>query len=207
MTLERVQFWVKRAGPWAVGAGSTLDNTGVPIFFVIGMSVESFVGLPTMVATLIAAIIGSIVGDLAVYAIGRYVLTKDRILAGSLGHRFKPLLDAGERPVRRWGMWTVLFGRFVPYVGKVTPLIAGSYGISWFRATFAVVVGSILLMGLYYIYAQTAIAIVRGHGGVVKIVSLAILTAVILLLWWGNRALQKRAQKAHEGDEKADVPD
>jgi len=204
VSFESAQYWVEHAGPWAVGLGSTLDNTGVPIFFVIGMSVESLVGLPAMVATLIAAIIGSIVGDLAGYAIGRYVLTKDRILAGSLGHRFRPLIEAGERPLRRWGMWTVLFGRFVPYVGKVTPLIAGSYGISWFRAAFAVVAGSILLMGLYYIYAQTAIAIVQGHGNVVKVVSLAVLTAVVVLLWWGNNRLQKRAQRA---DDEADVPE
>ena len=193
MQLEPVREWVANWGPLAVGVGSTFDNTGVPIFFVVGMAVAHEVGVPPE-TMLVAAFVGSVVGDLVVYTIGRYFLTKDRIAAGRIGQRFKPILDAGQRTVHRWGFLSVLLGRFIPYVGKVTPFLAGSYNMSWPGAVISVGVGSAMLMGLYYYYANTAFNILEGEGNLLKFISIGALTVLVVLLWWANRRLEKRSK-------------
>lgn len=201
MDLERVQQMVTDYGPGAVGVGSTLDNTGVPIFFVIGMGV-ALASKTTAVlhAMLIAAIVGSIAGDLAVYAIGRYFLTKERILMGNIGKSFQPIIDAGENMMRRWGILTVVFGRFVPYVGKITPFLAGSYRMSWLKASLSVTVGSVLLLGFFFYFAQAAYEVVSGNASLVKYVSLAIGVGVLAALCWANHVMKKK------GKQKSDSP-
>lgn len=197
MQLERIQQWVADYGPSAVGVGSTLDNTGVPIFFVIGMGLAYNLA-STRYMMLIAALIGSAVGDLGTYAIGRYFLTKERILQGGIGRKFKPLLDAGDKATQRWGSWAIIFGRFIPYVGKIIPFLAGSYKMSWLKTTVSVCVGSLLLMLFFYLFSETAIDAVTGQADIVKYVSLAIGTAVVALLWWTNNVLKRRAQAGSE---------
>lgn len=202
MDVERIQTLVKAYGALAVGAGSTLDNTGIPIFFVVGLGVsEAMQADVPEYAMLVAALIGSVIGDLGTYAIGRYFLTKDRILLGSIGQTFKPVLNTGERVMERWGICSLVFGRFIPYVGKVIPLLAGSYQMSWLRATLSASAGSILLMGSFYLYARTAIDVVRGNASAVKTVSLIIGAVFLGLLFWANRALKRRS-RAGSGDGK-----
>jgi len=189
--IETIKHLVTRYGPYAVCLGSVLDNTGIPMVFLVGLVVTKAQALPPQ-QMLVAAGLGSLVGDLAFYAIGRYWLTKKRIVARTLGRRAKPLLDAGERAMRRWGVLAVVFGRFVPYAGKAMPFLAGSCKLSWPRAFAATCTGGFLLMGFYYFYADAAIAVVTGRGTLVTIVSLVVLTAAIAALWWANRVLSKR---------------
>ena len=205
MEFEEVQKLVESYGPLAVGLGSTLDNTGVPIFFVAGMVTAGALEVP-IEAMLVAAFLGSIVGDVAVYVIGRYFLTKDRILAGRFGRSFQPVLDAGEKTMRRWGFLSVLFGRFIPYVGKVTPFLAGSYKTAWLLAISAIALGSALLMGLYYLLGKTAIDLVQEGSSTIKSVSLAIGLGCIAGLWWLNRVLQQRGTQQSVDGEADDTP-
>jgi membrane protein DedA with SNARE-associated domain len=191
MDIEQVQQLVKMYGPYAVGAGSMLDNTGVPIFFVVGMGTAHALGISSKLL-LVSAVLGSIVGDLGTYAIGRYFLTKDRILISGIGDYIRPLLEIGEKAMCRWGgICTLIFGRFIPYAGKVTPLLAGSYQMSWLRAVLSVCVGSVMLMGLFHVYAQNVFEVISGNITLIRILSISIGTAVLLALYCVNRALKK----------------
>ncbi|MCH8829017.1 MAG: VTT domain-containing protein [Planctomycetes bacterium] len=197
MELQEVQQYVEDWGPLAVGFGSLLDNTGVPIFFVAGMAAAGALDIPRE-ALFIAAVIGSIAGDMLVYVIGRYYLTKERILAGTFGEMFQPVINVGERAMQRWGLWSLLLGRFIPYVGKIIPLLAGSYQLSWVRTWIAVTAGSLLLMAVFYLYADTAIDLVKGESTAVKYVSIAIASAFLAVLWWLNHSLKKKSKKETE---------
>jgi len=191
MDVDNIHRLVTSYGPIAVLVGSTLDNTGIPIFFVIGMGAAHSLGIEPQ-KLLVAAIIGSIVGDVGTYAIGRYFLTKERILLGRIGQSFKPILDVGHKAMQQWGILTIVFGRFLPYIGKVTPLLAGSYRLSWFRTTAAICGGSIVLMSIMYIYADSVFKVVSGNPSLVKIISAVIGTGLLVVLYCANNALKKR---------------
>lgn len=193
MDPEQIKQYVEDYGPWAVGFGSLLDNTGVPIFFVLGMAAAGSLDVGREMLFL-AALIGSIAGDLGVYVIGRYYLTKDRILAGNFGDMFRPVIGVGERVMQRWGLWSLILGRFIPYVGKITPLLAGSYRLSWLRAAISIACGSVLLIGGFYLYSDTAIELVRGEASTIKRVSAAIGTLCLLGLWWMNHRLKQESE-------------
>jgi membrane-associated protein len=195
MEPDQIKEYVENYGPWAVGVGSTLDNTGLPIFFVIGMAAAGSLDIPREIL-FIAAVLGSIIGDVGVYIIGRYFLTKDRILAGNFGEMFTPVINVGERVMKRWGFWSLILGRFIPYVGKIIPVLAGSYRMSWIRSVLAISVGSVLLIGLFYIYADGAIDLVTGEASTIKQVSLAIGTVSFLALWWLNQKLKRKNEAA-----------
>jgi membrane protein DedA with SNARE-associated domain len=193
LDVETMRRWVMDFGPLAVGVGSTLDNTGVPIFFVVGLAAAEAAQVRPG-AMWVAAFIGSIVGDLGTYCIGRYFLTKDRILEGPIGQRMAPMIHQGERTIGRWGVLSIVLGRFIPYVGKVLPLVAGSYRMSWLSVSASVVVGSLLLTGFFYIFAEAALEIVTGHATTLKAVSLALGAATVGVLWWYNSVLKARGQ-------------
>jgi membrane protein DedA with SNARE-associated domain len=195
MNLEHARSLVESYGPVAVGIGSTLDNTGVPIFFVAGLVAAAATGAQSsnLVAMFAAAILGSIIGDLVVYAIGRYVLTKERILSGSFGQSFRPVMEAGDKFMARWGFWSIVFGRFVPYVGKVIPVLAGSYKRSWWQVVPAVCLGTVMLMGLCFGLEDTVVAMVMGGASGFRSFSLTVGMLFLFGLWWYNRKLQSRA--------------
>jgi membrane-associated protein len=194
---EQVKGWVESYGPAAVGLGSTLDNTGVPVFFVAGMAAAVSLKVP-IEAMWAAAFLGSVVGDLATYAIGRYVLTKDKLVAGFLGQnlRMGPTLHAGERVMGRWGPLAIVFGRFVPYVGKVLPFLAGSYRVGWVAATISVVIGSALLTSLYYAMGAIATGIVARHHVIIRYASMGVLAVVVAGLYYANLVLKRKNERA-----------
>jgi membrane protein DedA with SNARE-associated domain len=197
MDLEQTRGLVESYGPIAVGIGSTLDNTGVPIFFVAGLVVAAASDAQSSAtAMLAAAVVGSVVGDLGVYAIGRYFLTKERMLQGLLGQSFRPVLEAGDKAMRRWGFWSLLFGRFIPYVGKIIPFLAGSYRTPWWKAVLSVCLGSVMLMSLCYWFEEGVIAMVTEGASTIRSISSTIGILILFGLWWFNRELQQRAQMA-----------
>ncbi len=204
LQFEQVKGWVEAYGPAVVGLGSTLDNTGVPIFYVAGIAAAIGVkARASLGAIWVAAFLGSVVGDLTIYAIGRYRLTKDQLAAGFLGQGLGmgPALHAGERLVSKWGPVSIVFGRFVPYVGKVLPLLAGSYRMSWLAATSSIVVGSFLLTGLYFLMGEIAVDLVRERGDVVRYASMGALLLVVAALYFANEALKAKNARTTRPDE------
>jgi membrane protein DedA with SNARE-associated domain len=193
LDIETMHRWVTDYGPLAVGVGSSMDNTGVPIFFVVGLAAAEAAKVRPE-AMWVAAFLGSIAGDMGTYCIGRYFLTKDRILNDAIGQRMAPMIHAGQDSIGRWGIWTLVFGRFVPYVGKVLPLLAGSYRMSWVSTTVSVIVGSFLLTGFFYVFAEAALLVVTGHASKLKAVSLVLGAATVGGLWWYNSMLKARGQ-------------
>ncbi|GAB4150749.1 MAG: VTT domain-containing protein [Planctomycetaceae bacterium] len=196
MDPDQIKLYVENYGPWAVGIGSTLDNTGLPIFFVLGMAAAASLEIPREIL-FVAAVIGSIVGDVGVYVIGRYFLTKERILSGNFGEMFQPVINVGERVMHRWGLWSLILGRFIPYVGKIIPVLAGSYRLSWMRTVISISLGSMLLIGLFYAYADGAIDLVAGEASTIKRVSMAIGTVFLVSLWWLNQKLKKETESSN----------
>ncbi len=194
---EQVKAWVESYGPAAVGIGSTLDNTGVPIFFVAGLAAAVSLKVP-IEAMWVAAFLGSVVGDLGTYAIGRYYLTKQNLVSGFLGQGLKmgPTLHAGERVMRKWGPVSIIFGRFIPYVGKVLPLLAGSYRMGWLAASLSVVFGSFLLTGLYYLMGEIAVDLVSHRHNVIRYLSLGVLGVVVAGLYAANILLKRVNEQA-----------
>jgi membrane protein DedA with SNARE-associated domain len=116
------------------------------------------------------------------------------MLSGTFGRSFRPVLEAGDKAMQRWGFWSIVFGRFVPYVGKIIPFLAGSYKTAWWKAVVSVCLGTAMLMGLFYYFSEAAIGMVTEETSTLRSVSLSIGALVVFGLWWYNRKLQLQAQ-------------
>lgn len=189
--IEQAQHLVSAYGAYAVLAGTFFENTGVPLIFIAGLSLAHSLSLPAEMM-LLTAICGSTLGDIAFYMVGRYWLTRKRLMASWFGRRAAPLLHVSDRVMRRWGVLAVVFGRFIPYAGKAVPFLAGSLRMRWVLTVPAIIVGNTILMGLWYAYADQVYDAIRGRGGVFSYASLGIFSVIVLLLWIANMRLKRR---------------
>ncbi|WP_013500367.1 DedA family protein [Rhodopseudomonas palustris] len=94
------------------------------------------------VGVLASAIAGALIGDGAAYWTGRRA--QRRILSAWPLSTYPDLVARAESFFRRWGVWAVLFGRFVPPIRAFVPVTAGALQMTPQRF-FAVDVPAILI--------------------------------------------------------------
>ena len=75
----------------------------------------------------LVAFLGALVGDVLSFWIG--AVRKDRLWRSSLLSRYEALRQRGMRFVLRWGIVSVVFGRFVGPFRPLVPVVVGSMGM------------------------------------------------------------------------------
>ena len=201
-----IPLWLDQAiavfGYWAVFVGVGLESTGIPFpgeTALLAAAVYAGTGSSmNIVGVIIAAAAGAIIGDNTGYSIGRY---GGRRLVHRFGHLIgldDAKLDAAKRYFERHGDKTVFFGRFISILRTWAALLAGLNHMPWPRFLFWNALGGIvwsLVYGLlgYFLGRNLPLLerIVRflGIGGVV--VAVAIVIAIIAVLWWRRRSALK----------------
>lgn len=96
----------------------------------------------------------AVAGNQVGYVVGRY--TGTRILARKDGRILnRANLDRARRFLDRWGFWSVVVARWVPWVRTLAPMIAGAAGMANRRFILANAVGALvwvptlLMLGFY----------------------------------------------------------
>ncbi|OHV13039.1 bifunctional DedA family/phosphatase PAP2 family protein [Kushneria phosphatilytica] len=85
----------------------------------------------SIIALLISGFVGAIIGDGISYWLGKS--QRDHILQWWPFNRRPELIERGQHFFSRYGILSVVFGRFVGPVRPIIPLIAGMMGMSWRR--------------------------------------------------------------------------
>ncbi|MFG2294249.1 DedA family protein [Streptomyces sp. NPDC048603] len=145
-----------------VGVVIGLESLGIPlpgeIILVSSALLASQHGDIDPLVLGICATTGAIVGDSIGYAIGR---RGGKPLLERLGRRFPKHFGAAqigmaERSFEKWGMWAVLFGRFVALLRIFAGPLAGVLHMPYWKFLIANVFGGILWAGgttavIYYV--------------------------------------------------------
>ncbi len=160
---------------------------GVVMMFVAGALIAA--GGMTFVEGVAWAASGAISGDLLSYWLGR------RYRQGLLGFwpfcRYPALVEGGVAFFRRYGGWSVAFGRFVGPVRAIIPLVAGMMGMPGWRFVVANVLSGIawavvyLLPGMVFALSMELAAAVAWRLAVL----LLLLVAGAALFGWGVKHL------------------
>lgn len=139
---------VERLGAVGVGLLIFLENVLPPIPSEVILPFAGFTaeqGKLNAVAAWVAATIGSLAGALVLYAIGAFI-GEDRLreLAQKRWFVFfgEKDFDRGLTFFDRFGVWVVLFGRFIPLVRSIVSVPAGLDRMPLVRFTVLTAIGS-----------------------------------------------------------------
>ena len=178
-----------------------LPVPAVPTMMLNASQSDSIAGLPLL---LIAAVAASLLADLIWYQAGKLFgysilkfLCKMSINPGSC-------VNQTEARFVKWGIWSLIFGKFIPGFSTVAPPVAGALGMSRSKFLIASAIGAALWAGFallagYALQAQIDIAlqILAEHG-----IQIAAVFATMLLVWiawkfWQKKRFEKLADMPH----------
>lgn len=168
-----------------------LPVPAVPTLMLNGSRSDSLAGL---LALLLCAVLASLLADLIWYQAGKRfgyrVLTflcKMSINPGSC-------VNQTELRFQRWGVWSLVVGKFIPGFSTVAPPVAGALGMSRLPFMFASGVGAGLWAGLallagYGLQNQIDLLLVWLAANGIRVASIF---ALMLACWIGWKFWQKR---------------
>ncbi len=154
----------------------------------------------------------NVAGAVAVYGAGlRY---GQRFFRRGLG---RVLIDAGqmrrlEAFYERWGVWAILFGRFLPGFRALVPVFAGVAGLGPRRVVAPLVLASALWYGALIRLGVAAGSNLEAAVGAVERANRGLLAAslglIVLLaaLWWRSRDRRGVQDRGAEAGESGDAP-
>ena len=150
-----------RYGYWAVFFGVMLENAGIPV---PGETVLLFAGFLAnekhihLLPAILCGIGGATVGDTAGYCLGRFggtaFIDRYRRRFGFLARHF----EKGQKVYLRHGQWAVFTARFITGLRMFSGLIAGSFGMRYFRFLTFDFTGAVL-------WATTVVSVGYFFGG------------------------------------------
>ncbi|MFZ5642146.1 MAG: DedA family protein [Bacillota bacterium] len=160
--MDTASDFIGQLGYWGIFLGSIIEALGVPfpggvMMVLAGILINE--GRIDFGATLFLAVIGLNSGATAAYYIGKFV-------GEPFLYRFERLFKVKHEKIFGARAWLeqsssafVLFGRFVPMAGNLTPYLAGISGLRIFRFIFynsIFALGwSLFNIGLGYYFSQT----------------------------------------------------
>jgi membrane protein DedA with SNARE-associated domain/rhodanese-related sulfurtransferase len=193
-------------GPALVFANVLLERLGIPIpampTMILGGAAAAE-GQYSVALMFAVAVVASLIGDGAWYLLGRrYGMRVLRLLC-SISLSADSCVRQTSTHFERWGGWTVLFGKFIPGVGAVSPPLAGVMRMRWPRFVALTVAGSALWAGvaiavgaLFARQVHELLAIAESWGLVAALVIGALLAAYIALKWWERQRFYKAVRMA-----------
>ena len=123
----------------------------VLLFAVTAIAGSSDMSIPVMLGWAFA---GAICGDLLSFALGRLFHQDIRRLR--LFQRYPQWIDQGERFFRRYGMMSVLIGRFFGPVRPIIPMIAGMFDMPFWRFLAVSLLSALAWAPVYALPGYTA---------------------------------------------------
>ncbi len=166
---------------------------GTPIVIAIAGAAAA-AGQP-MAPYLLLVMIGAVIGDFVSFWIGyRY---RDRLRRVWPLSRKPHLMDSADRFFDRWGIYSVMFCRFLPVLRSTVPMVAGMAGMCRRRFLLANVASAFVWAPVHVYPGQLAgMTIERMHHGDYRMAGLwaGILVAVCVGLWVLHRRLAMRVR-------------
>lgn len=153
---------------------------------------------------LLSAIIASLIADLIWYQAGKKFGYKVLKFLCKMSINPGSCVNQTEARFHRWGVWSLVVGKFIPGFSTVAPPVAGALGMS--RASFmlASAIGAGLWAGLallagFALQAQieTGLALLSQHGIRIVAVFAALLLAWLAWKFWQKKRFEKLATIPH----------
>jgi membrane-associated protein len=135
---------------YVVIAGIIFIETGLLLgFFLPGDSLLFSAGLVAaarddihIVFLILAIFLAAVIGDQVGYVIGRKLGRP--YLEKHKSKRMQQMLERSERFYERYGWWSVVIARYIPWVRTFVPPIAGSSRMNYFKFLSANILGAFL---------------------------------------------------------------
>jgi len=168
-----------------------LPVPAVPTMMLNASQAASLLALGSM---LLAAVCASLIADLIWYQAGKVFGYKVLKLLCKMSINPGSCVNQTEARFVKWGMWSLVFGKFIPGFSTVAPPVAGALGMSRTKFLFASAIGAGLWSGLallagYTLQAQisSGMEMLAQHG-----IQIATVFVAILLSWLGWKIWQKK---------------
>lgn len=195
------------------------DNTNLLVFFNVFLqqlgvpvpSVPTMVlagsqssGLTALASLLMAAVLASLLADWIWYQAGRKFGYRVLSLLCKMSINPSSCVNQTEARFTKWGVWSLVFGKFIPGFSTVAPPVAGALGMprsSFFMASAvgAALWASLALLAGYAFQSQIDVALgwMNAHGIHLALIAVALVSAVIGWKYWQKSRFERLAEMQH----------
>lgn len=195
------------------------DNTNLLVFFNVFLqqlgvpvpSVPTMVlagsqssGLMALAPVLMVAVLASLLADWVWYAAGRKFGYRVLSLLCKMSINPSSCVSQTEARFMKWGVWSLVFGKFIPGFATVAPPVAGALGMPRSSFFLASAVGAGLWAGLallagYAFQSQIdgALAWTSAHGIHLALIAGALVVAVIGWKYQQKARFERLAEMRH----------
>lgn len=158
-----VEDLIERYGYLAVALGTVFDHSGLTLFVVAGGAAASATDKFHLLGVILAGACGSVVSDMLWFGIGRWRAGwLERIVRSERGRARLEVMGQG---MRRYALPVLMFGRFLPWLGRFVPAAAGLRRVSSGRAFIYCALGGLFGGALYGCIGYFAAEWVKGIEG------------------------------------------
>lgn len=178
-----------------------LPVPSVPTMILVASQMQGFSGLAGI---LLLAVLASLLADWIWYQAGRSFGYRVLSLLCKLSINPSSCVNQTEARFTKWGVWSLVVGKFIPGFSTVAPPVAGALGMPRTPFFIASAIGAALwagvaLMAGYLFKAQIdfGLALMAQHG--VKAVAILLVFLSIVLGWkfWKKLRFKKMATMRH----------
>lgn len=161
-------------------------------------------GFGTLSWMLLAAVIASLLADWLWYQAGRKFGYRVLSLLCKLSINPSSCVNQTEARFTRWGIWSLVFGKFIPGFSTVAPPVAGALGMAASSFFAASAVGAGLWAGLallagYLFQAQidNSLAWMSLHGIHLALIIIGLISLIIGWKFWQKYRFERIATMHH----------
>ncbi len=161
-------------------------------------------GLLPLNAMLLAAVLASLMADWIWYWAGRRYGYQVLSLLCKMSINPSSCVNETETRFTKWGVWSLVFGKFIPGFSTVAPPVAGALGMQRSSFFLASAIGAGLWAGLalvagYAFHAQidTVLAWMAAQGIQLAIIAASLVVAVIAWKYWKKLRFERMATMRH----------
>ena len=183
-----------------------LQQLGLPVPSVPTMvlAASQSTGLMALATMLLAAVLASLVADWVWYAAGRRFGYRVLALLCKMSINPSSCVNQTEARFTKWGVWSLVFGKFIPGFDTVAPPVAGALGMAPSSFFMASAIGAGLWAGMallagYAFQAQidAALAWMTAHGIHLALIGTTLVAAVIGWKYWQKARFERLAAMQH----------
>lgn len=183
-----------------------LQQLGLPVPSVPTMVLagSQSAGLLALAAMLGAAVVASLLADWVWYQLGRRFGYGVLSLLCKMSINPSSCVNQTEARFTQWGVWSLVFGKFIPGFATVAPPVAGALGMAPASFFMASAVGAGLWAGLALMAGYAFQAQIEGlltwaaaHGIHLAVIVAALLLAVIGWKYWRKLRFERLAAMPH----------
>ena len=161
-------------------------------------------GLIALAAMLLAAVLASLLADWVWYQAGRKFGYRVLALLCKMSINPSSCVNQTEERFTKWGVWSLVFGKFIPGFATVAPPVAGALGMAPSSFFMASAVGAGLWAGMALVAGYAFQAQIEGtlvwmaaNGIHIALIGAALLASVIGWKYWQKSRFERLAAMRH----------